>query len=77
MMDHNDADANPRTRRSFLGVTIATLGAAGLAGCSDGGGGDETTEPNGMAPPVAWRAMLLFHLLETVAIAVLTWTTLD
>jgi len=28
-------------------------------------------------PPVAWRAMLLFHLLETVAIAVLTWTTLD
>jgi len=28
-------------------------------------------------PDVAWQAMLLFHLLETVAIAVITWTTLD
>jgi hypothetical protein len=28
-------------------------------------------------PVVAWRAMLLFHLLETVAIGAITWTTLD
>jgi hypothetical protein len=28
-------------------------------------------------PDVAWRAMLLFHLLETVAIGAITWTTLD
>jgi len=28
-------------------------------------------------PEVAWQAMLLFHLLELLAIAVITWTTLD
>ncbi|PSQ02975.1 hypothetical protein BRC92_08095 [Halobacteriales archaeon QS_4_69_31] len=28
-------------------------------------------------PAVAWRAMLLFHVLETLAIAFLTWVTLD
>ena len=28
-------------------------------------------------PAVAWRAMLLFHILEMVAIAIITWTTLD
>lgn len=28
-------------------------------------------------PNIAWRAMLLLHLLETVAIGVITWTTLD
>ena len=28
-------------------------------------------------PDIAWRAMLLVHVLETVAIAVITWTTLD
>lgn len=28
-------------------------------------------------PTEAWQAMLLFHVLETVAIAFLTWTTLD
>jgi len=25
----------------------------------------------------AWQAMVVFHLLETVAIAFLTWATLD
>ncbi|QLH81794.1 hypothetical protein [Halosimplex pelagicum] len=28
-------------------------------------------------PAVAWEALLLFHLLETLAIAFLTWVTLD
>ena len=28
-------------------------------------------------PAVAWRAMLSFHLLETVGIVILTWVTLD
>ncbi|MFB6220043.1 MAG: hypothetical protein ABEH90_01275 [Halolamina sp.] len=28
-------------------------------------------------PAVAWRAMLLFHVLETLALAFLTWVTLD
>lgn len=28
-------------------------------------------------PPIAWRAMLLFHVLEAVAIGFLTWVTLD
>ncbi|WP_123538761.1 hypothetical protein [Halosimplex salinum] len=28
-------------------------------------------------PEPAWQAMLLFHVLETLAIAVLTWVTLD
>jgi len=28
-------------------------------------------------PNPAWQAMVLFHLLETVALAVLTWITLD
>ena len=28
-------------------------------------------------PAVAWRAMLLFHVLETLAIGFLTWVTLD
>jgi len=28
-------------------------------------------------PDVAWRVMLLFHVLELLAIAVVTWTTLD
>jgi hypothetical protein len=28
-------------------------------------------------PPIAWRAMLLFHVLELLAIAAITWTTLD
>ncbi|MFB6118193.1 hypothetical protein [Halosegnis sp.] len=28
-------------------------------------------------PPVVWRAMLLFHALETLAIGFLTWVTLD
>jgi len=28
-------------------------------------------------PDIAWRAMLLFHLLELLAVAVITWTTLD
>lgn len=28
-------------------------------------------------PPVAWRAMLLFHAMETLAVGFLTWITLD
>ena len=28
-------------------------------------------------PEPAWQAMLLFHVLETLAIAFLTWVTLD
>ena len=28
-------------------------------------------------PDIAWRAMLLFHLLELLAIGAITWTTLD
>jgi hypothetical protein len=28
-------------------------------------------------PAVAWRAMLLFHVLETVALVFLAWVTLD
>ncbi len=28
-------------------------------------------------PPVAWRAMLLFRVLEMLAIAFLTWVTMD
>jgi hypothetical protein len=28
-------------------------------------------------PDVAWRAMLLFHVLETLALGFLTWVTLD
>lgn len=28
-------------------------------------------------PAVAWRAMLLFHVLELLGIAAITWTTLD
>ncbi|MFC4359357.1 hypothetical protein ACFO0N_15550 [Halobium salinum] len=28
-------------------------------------------------PAVAWRAMLLFHVLETLALGFLTWVTLD
>lgn len=28
-------------------------------------------------PAVAWRAMLLFHALETLAIGFLAWVTLD
>jgi len=28
-------------------------------------------------PDVAWQAMLLFHVLETLAIVFLTWVTLD
>jgi len=32
---------------------------------------------NTQVPDVAWRAMLLFHVLELSAIAVITWTTLD
>lgn len=28
-------------------------------------------------PAVAWRAMLLFHVLETGALAFLTWVTID
>lgn len=28
-------------------------------------------------PAVAWRAMLLFHVLETLAIGFLAWVTLD
>ena len=30
-----------------------------------------------VVPAIAWQAMLLFHVLEMVAIAVLTWATLD
>jgi len=32
---------------------------------------------NTAVPDVAWRAMLLFHALETLAIGFLTWVTLD
>jgi hypothetical protein len=28
-------------------------------------------------PDPAWQAMVVFHLVETVALAVLTWITLD
>jgi hypothetical protein len=28
-------------------------------------------------PDVAWRAMLLFHVLETLALGFLAWVTLD
>ena len=28
-------------------------------------------------PDVAWQAMLLFHVLETLAVGFLTWVTLD
>jgi len=28
-------------------------------------------------PDPAWQAMVLFHLVETVALAALTWVTLD
>lgn len=28
-------------------------------------------------PDVAWQAMLLFHVLEMLALAILTWVTLD
>ncbi|MFB6163879.1 MAG: hypothetical protein ABEJ31_01860 [Haloarculaceae archaeon] len=28
-------------------------------------------------PAIAWRVMLLYHVLETAAIAVFTWVTLD
>jgi hypothetical protein len=28
-------------------------------------------------PDVAWQAMLLFHAFEMVALAILTWVTLD
>ena len=28
-------------------------------------------------PPIAWRAMLLFHGLEALAVGFLTWVTLD
>ena len=28
-------------------------------------------------PVIVWRVMLLFHVLETVAIGLLTWITLD
>jgi hypothetical protein len=32
---------------------------------------------NTQVPDIAWRAMLLFHVLELLAIAAITWTTLD
>jgi hypothetical protein len=32
---------------------------------------------NTQVPDIAWRAMLLFHVLETLAIVAITWTTLD
>ena len=32
---------------------------------------------NTQVPDVAWRAMLLFHVLELLAIAAITWTTVD
>ncbi|AEN05382.1 hypothetical protein [Halolamina sp.] len=32
---------------------------------------------NTAVPAEAWTAMLLFHVLETVALAFLTWVTLD
>lgn len=32
---------------------------------------------NSAVPDIAWRAMLLFHALETLAIAFLAWVTLD
>jgi len=32
---------------------------------------------NTSVPPVAWRALLLFHVLELLAIAFLTWVTMD
>lgn len=28
-------------------------------------------------PAIAWRAMLLFHIMELLAIVAITWTTLD
>jgi hypothetical protein len=28
-------------------------------------------------PDIAWQAMLLFHVLELLAIGAITWTTLD
>lgn len=32
---------------------------------------------NSQVPDVAWQALMLFHVLETAAIAFLTWVTLD
>ncbi len=32
---------------------------------------------NSAVPDVAWRALMLFHVLELAAIAFLTWVTLD
>ena len=32
---------------------------------------------NTQVPDVAWRALLLFHVLELFAIVAITWTTVD